>query len=119
MHYHDILLDENHEYLTFSRTGEESIFSYHNEEIDLVYHVQMFTEIKFTSPKGNFSLYLTTTDRTRWQKCFTLSSPLTDKELSKIEAATKIEIILPEEKKIFTFDSAKNKEISRALACLR
>ncbi|MCE6987923.1 hypothetical protein [Dyadobacter sp. CY323] len=118
VHYHDIILSGKEEYLTFSGSGGEKIFSYHNEKIDLVYHVQMFTEVRFSSAKGQFSLYTTTSDRTRWQRCFTLSAPLTARELEKMKDAYKIEIILPEDHKVFSLDTRKGKELNDALACL-
>ncbi len=116
--YQTIPLNGTHEYLTLSSIGEEKLFSYHNELIDLVFHVQMFTEIKFTSSKGNFSLFTTTSDRTRWNRCFTLTAPLTSKELEKMKGASKIQVILPEEKKEFTLSTKKNEQLNKALGCL-
>jgi hypothetical protein len=118
VHYHDVLLSGKEEYLTLSSTGEEKIFSYHNEKIDLVYHVQMFTEVRFTSAEGHFSLYTTTSDRTRWQRCFTLSAPLTARELNKMKNAYKVEIILPEDHKTFSLNPKQGKQLNEALACL-
>jgi hypothetical protein len=116
--YQTIPLSGKHEYLTLSSSGDEKLFTYHNEKIDLVYHVQMFTEIKFTSAKGNFSLYTTTSDRTRWNTCFTLSSPLSAKELEKMKGVSQIQIILPEEKKVFSLNAKKAELLYDALACL-
>lgn len=94
------------------------MFSYHNEDIDLVFHVQMFTEIRFFSSKGDFSLFTTTSDRTRWNRCFTLSAPLTSRELEKMKGIFKIEIILPEDHKVFSFDTNKINMLEKAVACL-
>lgn len=116
--YQTIPLGGKHEYLMLSSSGDEKLFSYHNEKIDLVYHVQMFTEIRFTSSRGNFSLYTTTSDRTRWNTCFTLSAPLTPKELEKMKGASQIEIILPEEKKVFSLTTKKIEMLHEALTCL-
>jgi hypothetical protein len=119
VHYHTIPLSGKKEYLTLSRTGEERVLSYHNEQISLVYHVLMFTEMKFSSSKGNFSLYSTTSDRSNWQPVFILSSPLTPKDLEKMKGTLKIEILLPEDTKVFTFTPAKNELLNEAIACMR
>jgi hypothetical protein len=116
--YQTIQLNGKHEYLTLSSIGDEKLFSYSNELIDLVFHVQMFTEIKITSSKGDFSLFMTTSDRTRWNRCFTLTAPLTPKELEKMRGASKIQVILPEEKKVFTLSTEKNEQLNKALGCL-
>lgn len=118
VHYHKIPLSGKKEYLILSRTGEERILSYHNEQISLVYHVLMFTEIKFSSSKGNFSLYSTTSDRSNWQPVFILSSPLTPSDLAKMKGTVKIEILLPEDTKVFTFDTQKNELLNKAIACM-
>ncbi|MEO6285315.1 MAG: hypothetical protein ABIN80_11080 [Dyadobacter sp.] len=116
--YQTIPLNGKHEYLVLSNSGEEKLFTYHNEKIDLVYHVQMFTEIKFTSSKGNFSLYTTNSDRAPWRTCFTLSSPLIPQEIEKMKGVSKIQIILPEEKKVFSLNTKQTEMLQQAVACL-
>jgi hypothetical protein len=121
VHYHMVPLSGPKEYLTFSKTGEERIFSYHNDEFGQVYHVQMFTEIRFLSSTGNFSLYSTisSTDRSNWQREFVLSSPLEPNVLEKMKGTVKIELLLPEEKRVFSIDSKKNQLLHKAIACMR
>ncbi|MCE7060179.1 hypothetical protein [Dyadobacter sp. CY343] len=119
VHYHEIPLKGKSEYLTLSRTGEERLFSYHNTDLDLVFHARMFTEIRFISNTGNFSLFTTSSDRSRWFTAFTLTSPLTPKEILKMRGTEKIEIILPEEKRIFIVSASSNNLIRKALGCLK
>lgn len=116
--YQDVPLSGIEEFLTLSKTGEEQIFSYQNDLIELVYHVQMFTEIKFTSDKGNFSLFTATSDRTFWDQHFILSAPVTSKELEKMKGTTKIEIILPEDHKIYSFNAQKSQMLNKAIECV-
>lgn len=117
-YYQIVRLVGKKEFLSVSRTGEEKIFTYHNEDIDLIFHVQMFTEIRFTTKKGVFSLFTTTSDRNFWNKSFLLSSPVTPEELEKMKETTKIEVILPEERKIYTFGDKANALLNKALACV-
>ncbi|KAA0994236.1 hypothetical protein FXO21_27095 [Dyadobacter sp. UC 10] len=119
VHYHQIPLKGDREYLTLSRTGEERLFSYHNEDLDLVFHARMFTEIRFISTAGNFSLFTTSSDRSRWFTSFTLTSPLTLKEMQKMGGTQRIEIILPEEKRIFLVSASSNNLIRKGLLCLK
>jgi hypothetical protein len=118
VHYHQIKLSDKGEYLTLSRTGNERLFAYNNEVWDLTYHVRMFTEIKFISGSGNFSLYTAKSERTPWQTCMTLSTPLTKKEIQLMKGTSRIEVILPEEKRVFVFNESGNKLLLKALACL-
>lgn len=120
VHYHSVPLAGAKEYITLSRTGEERIFSYHNDEFNQVYHVLMFTEIRFSSAKGNFSLYSTisSTDRSNWQREFVISSPLEQKDLEKMKGTLKIEVLLPDDRRIFTIDSRKNQLLQKAIACM-
>jgi hypothetical protein len=117
-YYQIVSLVGKKEFLSVSRTGEEKIFTYHNEDIALIFHVQMFTEIRFTTKNGVFSLYTTTSDRNYWNKSFMLSSPVTPQEIEKMKGTTKIEIILPEERKIYTFGNKANTMLNKALACV-
>ncbi|MCF2494488.1 MULTISPECIES: hypothetical protein [Dyadobacter] len=117
-YYQVVQLVDKKEYLSLSRTGEEKIFTYHNEEVELIFHVQMFTEIRFTTKSGTFSLFTTTSDRNFWNKSFMLSSPVTPQELEKMKGTSKIEIILPEERKIYTFSPKSNQILNKALACV-
>jgi hypothetical protein len=116
--YQDVPLAGVGEFVTLSKTGEEQIFSYQNDLIELVYHVQMFTEIKFTSAKGNFSLFTATSDRTFWDQHFILSAPITSKELEKMKGTTKIEIILPEDHKTYSINPQKQQLLNRAIECV-
>lgn len=116
--YQNIPLSGTNEFLTLSKTGEEQIFSYQNDLIELVYHVQMFTEIKFTSAKGNFSLFTATSDRTFWDQHFILSAPITSRELEKMKGTTKIEIILPEDHKIYSLNAQKSQMLNKAIGCV-
>ncbi len=116
--YQDVPLSGAEEFLTLSKTGEEQIFSYQNDLIELVYHVQMFTEIKFTSTKGNFSLFTATSDRTFWDQHFILSAPVTSRELEKMRGTTKIEIILPEDHKVYSFNAQKSQMLNKAIECV-
>ncbi|TLV04059.1 hypothetical protein FEN17_04175 [Dyadobacter luticola] len=118
IHYQNIPLGGKNEYLTLSSQGDEKMFSYSNENIDLVFHVPMFTEVKFTTKKGKFSLYATTSNRTRWKTCFTLSAPLSPREIEKMRDVTKVEILLPEDHKVFSLDQQKSVKFGQALACL-
>ncbi|WP_353720329.1 hypothetical protein [Dyadobacter sp. 676] len=121
MHYHSVRLSGPKEYLTLLKTGEERIFSYHNDEFNQVYHVLMFTEIRFSSVKGNFSLYATisSTDRSNWQREFVISSPVEPKDLEKMKGTVQIEVFLPDDKRIFRIDSRKNQLLQKAIACMR
>lgn len=121
VHYHIVQLSGPKEYLTLARTGEERILNYHNDEFGQVYHVQMFTEIKFSSVKGNFSLYTTinSTDRSNWQSEFVLSTPIEPKELEKMKGTVQIEILLPDDKRTFKVDAKKNQLLHKAIACMR
>jgi hypothetical protein len=119
VHYHTIQLADEKEYLTLTRTGEERILSYHNERIGLVYYTQMFIEIRFSTPRERFSLYSSANDRSNWQPIFVLASPITPKELEKMKASTKIEVLLPEDTKVFTLDARKNALLNKAIACMR
>jgi hypothetical protein len=116
--YQDVPLSGVEEFLTLSKTGEEQIFSYQNDLIELVYHVQMFTEIKFTSAKGNFSLFTATSDRTFWDQHFILSAPVTSRELEKMKGTSKIEIILPEDHKVYSFNTQKSQMLNKAIECV-
>lgn len=118
VHYHTIQLADKKEYLTLTRTGEERILSYHNEKIGLVYYTQMFIEIRFWAPPGHFSLYAAANDRSNWHPIFVLASPITPKELERMKSATKIEILLPEDKKVFNLDAPKNALLNKAIACM-
>ena len=120
VHYHIVPLSGRKEYLTLSRTGEERILNYHNEDFGQVYHVQMFTEIRFSSVKGNFSLYTTisSTDRSNWQSEFVLSTPIEAKELEKMKGTAQIEILLPDDKRTFKIDARKNQVLFKAIACM-
>jgi hypothetical protein len=118
IHYQTIPLNGESEYLTLSSQGEEKLFSYSNEKIDLVFHVQMFTEVKITTTKGNFSLFATTSNRTRWKRCFILLAPLTAREIEQMKGVTKIEIMLPEDRKVFSLNTKKTDKFDQALACL-
>nr|WP_295922435.1 hypothetical protein [uncultured Dyadobacter sp.] len=118
VHYHKVPLVGKKEYLTFSKTGDELIFSYHNDEFPLVYHVLMFTEIRFFSNNGTFSLYTTTADRSNWQKAFVLSSPLTQKDLEKMKDIVKIQVLLTDETRVFSLDKKKNEVLVKAIACM-
>ncbi|MCF0062787.1 hypothetical protein MUK70_08580 [Dyadobacter chenwenxiniae] len=117
-YYQIVQLVGKKEFLSFLRVGEEKIFTYHNEKVDLIFHVQMFTEIRFTTKEGTFSLFTTTSDRNFWNMSFMLSSPVTPEELNKMKSTTKIEIILPEERKIYTFGAKSNQILNKALACV-
>ena len=117
-YYQIVQLVGKKEFLSLSRIGEEKIFTYHNEKVDLIFHVQMFTEIRFTTKKETFSLFTTTSDRNFWNKSFMLSSPVTPQELEKMKGTLKIEIILPEERKIYTFGTKSNQILNKALACV-
>lgn len=119
VHYHKVPLVGKKEYLTFSKTGDERIFSYHNDEFPLVYHVLMFTEIRFFSNRGAFSLYTTTADRSNWQRDFVLSSPLTPKDLEKMKDIIKIQVLLTDETRVFKLDKKKNEVLNKAIACMR
>lgn len=119
VHYHKIPLADKMEYLTLSRTGDEIILSYHNERIGLVFYSQMFTEIRFWTPQGKFSLYSTANDRSNWQPIFILASPVTNKELAKMKTTTKIEVLLTEDTKVFNVDARKNAMLNQAIACMR
>lgn len=119
VHYHTIQLADKKEYLTLTRTGEERILSYHNERIGLVYYTQMFIEIRFWTPQGQFSLYSSANDRSNWQPIFVLAAPITPKELERMKAATKIEVLLPEDTKVFKLDNQKNALLNKAIACMR
>lgn len=120
VHYHIVPLSGRKEYFTLVRTGEERILNYHNEEFGQVYHVQMFTEIRFSSMKGNFSLFTTisSTDRSNWQSEFVLSTPIEPKELEKMKGTGQIEILLPDDKRTFKIDSKKNQLLHKAIACM-
>jgi hypothetical protein len=120
VHYHIVPLSGPKEYLTLVKTGEERILNYHNDEFGQVYHVQMFTEIRFASVKGNFSLYTTisSTDRSNWQSEFVLSTPIEPKELEKMKGTGQIEILLPDDKRIFKIDPQKNALLHKAIACM-
>lgn len=118
IYYQDVTLDGTKEFLTVSKTGEEKIFTYNNELIEIIFHVQMFTEIKFTSTKGNFSLFTTASNRTFWNQSFVLSAPVTPEEIEKMKGTVKIEILLPEETKIYQIGSQKNKLLNKALQCI-
>lgn len=118
VHYHTIQLADKKEYLTLTRTGDERILSYHNERIGLVYYTQMFIEIRFWTPQGAFSLYTAANDRSNWQPIFVLASPVTPKELEKMKTATKIEVLLPEDTKVFNLDTRKNVLLNKAIACM-
>lgn len=118
IYYQDVILSGAHEFVTLSKTGEEKIFTYNNELIEIIFHVQMFTEIRFTSTKGNFSLFTTASNRTFWNRKFTLSSPVTPEEIEKMKGTVKIEIILPEETKVHSLGSQKNKLLNKALNCI-
>ena len=118
VHYHTIQLADKKEYLTLTRTGDERILSYHNERIGLVYYTQMFIEIRFSTPQGKFSLFSAANERSNWQPIFVLASPITPKELEKMKAATKIEVLLPEDKKVFNLDDQKNAVLNKAIACM-
>ncbi|QRR00911.1 hypothetical protein [Dyadobacter sandarakinus] len=118
MRYQTIPLIGNEEYLSLSRTGEEKIFTYHNEIVELIFHVPMFTEVRFKSPGGNFSLYTTTSDRTFFNRSFTLSCPVTTTELAKMKGATEIEIFFPEEKKVYQLNARSRNLLEKALACV-
>ena len=120
VHYHIVQLSGPKEYLTLAKTGEERILNYHNDEFGQVYHVQMFTEIKFSSVKGNFSLYTTisSTDRSNWQSEFVLSTPIEPKELEKMKGTVQIEILLPDDKRTFKVDAKKNQLLLKAIACM-
>ncbi|MCF0040761.1 hypothetical protein [Dyadobacter fanqingshengii] len=117
-YYQIVQLVGKKEFLSLSRIGEEKIFTYHNEAVDLIFHVQMFTEIRFTTKDETFSLFTTTSDRNFWNKSFMLSSPVTPQELNKMKGTVKIEIILPEERKIYTFSPKSNVILNKALACV-
>lgn len=121
VHYHTVQLAGTKEYLTFSKTGQERIFSYNNDEFSQVYHVLTFTEIRFSSPGGHFSLFTTinSSDRSNWQREFVLSSPLEMKDLEKMKGTVKIEVMLPDERRVFTIDAKKNVLLNKALACMR
>lgn len=118
VHYHTIQLADKKEYLTLSRTGDERILSYHNERIGLVYYTQMFIEIRFWTPQGRFSLYSAANDRSNWQPIFVLAAPVTPKELEKMKTVTKIEVMLPEDTKVFNVDAQKNALVNKAIACM-
>ena len=118
VHYHKIQLADKKEYLTLTRTGEERILSYHNERIGLVYYTQMFIEVRFSTPQGKFSLYTAANDRSNWHPIFVLASPITPKELERMKAATKIEVLLPEDTKVFNLDAPKNALLNKAIACM-
>lgn len=118
VHYHTIQLAGKKEYLTLTRTGDERILSYHNERIGLVYYTQMFIEIRFWTPQGKFSLYSAANDRSNWHPIFTLASPITPKELEKMKTATKMEVLLPEDTKVFNLDARKNAVLNKAIACM-
>ncbi|MCF0069275.1 hypothetical protein LZD49_02250 [Dyadobacter sp. CY261] len=118
VHYHKIQLADKKEYLTLSRTGEEMVLSYHNERIGLVFYSEMFTEIRFWTPQGKFSLYSTANDRSNWQRIFILASPVTRKELDKMKTTTKIEVLLTEDTKVFSVDAQKNALLNKAIACM-
>lgn len=120
VHYHIVPLSGRKEYLTLTKTGEERILNYHNDEFGQVYHVHMFTEIKISSAKGNFSLYTTisSTDRSNWQSEFILSTPIEPKELEKMKGTMQIEVILPDEKRTYKVDSKKNHLLNKAIACM-
>ncbi|GGB84202.1 hypothetical protein [Dyadobacter sediminis] len=118
IYYQDVLLSGTHEFITLSKTGEEKIFTYNNKLIELIFHVQTFTEIKFTSTKGNFTLFTTASNRNFWNSSFTLSSPVTPDEIEKMKGAVKIEIMLPEETKIYSIGSQKNNLLNKALQCI-
>ncbi|WP_090157458.1 hypothetical protein [Dyadobacter soli] len=120
VHYHIVPLSGAKEYLTLTKTGEERVLNYHNDEFGQVYHVQMFTEIKFSSVKGNFSLYTTisSTDRSNWQSEFVLSTPVEPKELEKMKGTAQIEILLPDDKRVFKIDPKKNQLLHKAIACM-
>jgi len=118
IYYQDLTLSGAHEFITLSKTGEEKIFTYNNELIEIIFHVQMFTEIKFTSTKGNFSLFTTASNRTFWNQSFILSAPVTPEEIEKMKGTVKIEIILPEETKIYQIGSQKNQLLNKALQCI-
>lgn len=120
IHYHIVPLSGSKEYLTLSRTGEERILSYHNDEFEQVYHVQMFTEIKFSSVKGNFSIFSTinSTDRSNWERNFVLSSPIEPKELEKMKGTVQIVIYLPDDTRVFKIDTQKNQLLGKAIGCM-
>ncbi|KAA6436971.1 hypothetical protein FEM33_19810 [Dyadobacter flavalbus] len=118
IYFQDVILSGTHEFVTLSKTGEEKIFTYNNKLIELIFHVQTFTEIKFTSTKGNFTLFTTASNRNFWNSSFTLSSPVTPEEMEKMKGTVKIEIILPEETKIYSISSQKNKLLNKALQCI-
>jgi len=117
-YYQDVLLSGAHEFITLSKTGEEKIFTYNNKLIEMIFHVQTFTEIRFTSTKGNFTLFTTASNRNFWNSSFTLSSPVTPDEIEKMKGAVKIEIILPEETKIYSLGNQKNNLLIKALQCI-
>lgn len=118
VHYHTIQLADKKEYLTLTRTGDERILSYHNERIGLVYYTQMFIEVRFWTPQGKLSLYSAANDRSNWQPIFVLAAPVTPKELEKMKTATKIEVLLPEDTKVFNLDIRKNELLNKAIACM-
>ncbi|WP_051663952.1 hypothetical protein [Dyadobacter crusticola] len=118
VHYHDIRLSDKGEYLTFTRCDKERLFSYNNEELEMVYHVRMFTEIRVFSSRGNFSLYTTKSERAPWQPLMTLWTPITPTELQKMKGITRIEVIFSEEKRVFVFSAASIKLLQKALACM-
>ncbi|MCE7068425.1 hypothetical protein [Dyadobacter sp. CY326] len=117
-YYQIVQLVGKKEFLSLSRTGEEKIFTYHNENVELIFHVQMFTEIRFTTKKSVFSLFTTMSDRNFWNRSFMLSSPVTPQELENMKETVKIEVILPEERKIYTFGNKANVLLNKALACV-
>ena len=118
VHYHDIKLSNKGEYITLTRCGKERLFSYNNESLDMVYHVGMFTEVRVFSSGGNFSLYTAKSERAPWQPIMTLYTPITEKELQKMNGTARIEVLLPEEKRVFVFSEASNKLLQKALACM-
>jgi hypothetical protein len=119
VHYHRIPLGGTHEYLILSRTGDERIFSYNNTKIELVFPVHMFTEIRFITPKDKFSIFTTSSYRSRWQTLFTLSTPLTKKEVDKMDDANQIQLVLPEEVKKFSLTGKRKQLMDEAMKCLR
>jgi hypothetical protein len=118
VHYQDIPLKGTKVYVTLSGSGEERLFSYHNEEIDLIFHAQNFTEVRFTSKKGRFSIFTTSLNRTRWNPCFVLAAPLTERDIEKLRGTEKIEILLPEDHRIYELGDLKSDLFTKALSCL-
>jgi hypothetical protein len=116
--YQKIPLTNENEYLLLTSSGDEKVFAYRNEVIDLVFHAQMFTEIRFTTEKGNFSLFATSADRTRWQTCLILEVPLTAQDVEKMKTTTKIEVFLPEDMRAFKLEGKKSDQFKKGLTCL-